>query len=105
MDETTDDALEVIEQEAAAVGLALGAPPRMTEMLVDRIVQRLGGRLVYIAKRNREALDARNAAICREFNGKNLAELAKAHGITERQMRKILRACPISPRVSALAVA
>jgi Mor family transcriptional regulator len=99
MDSTDDDALDVIEQEAEAVGLALGhgEPVRLARMLAERISQRLGGRLVYVAKRNREALEARNASICAAFNGRNIPELAAEHQITERQVRKILRTCPVLP--------
>lgn len=93
MDSTTDDALEVIEQEAEAVGLALGhgEPARLARMLVERISQRLGGQLIYVAKRNREALEARNTLICAAFNGRNITELAAEHQITERQVRNILK--------------
>jgi Mor family transcriptional regulator len=96
MDSTSDDALEVIEQEAEAVGLALGhgEPARLARMLAERISQRLGGQLVYVAKRNREALEARNALICGEFTGRNIPELALKHQITERQVRNVLRRKP-----------
>jgi len=94
MDATTDDALEVIEEEAEAVALALDAPPRLARMLAERVALRLGGRLVYIAKRSREAMEKRNATICREFNGRNYDELAEKHELTQRQVRKIVKACP-----------
>lgn len=100
MEATTEDALEVIEQEAEAVGLALGVAERTTfaRMLAERIALRLGGQLVYVSKRNREALLMRNAEIFRVFDGRNHDEIAREHGITTRQVRKILKNHPLIDR-------
>lgn len=98
--DATEDALAIIEEEAKAVGqfFRVKDASRFARMLGDRVAERLGGRINYIRNRSREAQAERNAEICREFNGRNYDELALKHDLTERQVRKIVKACPL-PKV------
>lgn len=92
MDSTTDDALEVIEQEAEAVGLALGLPPtsRLAQMIVDRIVERFGGHLLYIPSGSRKAMKERDDRIWAGFDGRNYEELARREGVTKRTVQYVV---------------
>jgi Mor family transcriptional regulator len=103
MDATTDDALVIIEEEAEAVARCFGVSDtaRMAEMMTERIVARLGGQLVYVGKRNREALAIRNAEICREFTGNNIEEIAKKHDLDIRHVRRVLKTCPMPEPLTA----
>jgi Mor family transcriptional regulator len=94
-DMTTEDALDLLEREVVALAQfhKLQQASLMGQMFRKRVAEQLGGRLVYISKDARAAQAERNAKICREFTGRNHAELAKKHELTERQVRKIVRLC------------
>lgn len=49
----------------------------------------MGGGGFYLAKGVAAMLAARDELIWREFNGRNYAELARAHGLTEMRVRQI----------------
>lgn len=92
MDTTAeDDPIDIIEQEAVAIGQFYGVEQSavMGQMLVRRILERLGGRRAYLAKLRR-LHDERNAAIREKFTGRNLTELAAEFELTPRQVRNIL---------------
>ena len=50
----------------------------------------MGGGGFYLAKGVAAMLAARDELIWREFNGRNYAELARAHGLTEMRVRQIV---------------
>lgn len=54
---------------------------------VDLCVKYGGQRLPSVVAINRLI---RDQAICHRFDGKNIPELAKSHGMSERQVRRIL---------------
>lgn len=68
----------------------------MTDLVAIEIEKQLkgmaGGDTLYIAKTG--SIDdkaARNKIIKAQFNGRNLIELANRFGLTERQIRRIIR--------------
>lgn len=88
----SDDPIDIIEQEAAAVAQCFGveASRDLAATLIDRITQRLAGENIYFARERASARRARCDDIRAAFNGANAAELAKKHGITARQVRRIV---------------
>jgi len=52
---------------------------------LSRLRERCGGRYIYIASASR----LRQAAIVAEFNGRNIAELAEKHGVSQRWVRRL----------------
>lgn len=86
--------LHHIELEAAAVARAFGVADAkaLAAALVDRLCLNLGGEAHYLPKLSRLERQRRNAAIRAAFDGRNLPELAKKHGISERRVRQIVSA-------------
>ena len=81
-------AIEILERESRAVGLAFGVkvPDDMAAALVDRILHRLGGERVYLPKRRPVSADV----VASGFNGINFDELARQFGCTPRTIRNKL---------------
>jgi Mor family transcriptional regulator len=88
---TETDALDVIEEEARAVVQFFGVKQCdvAAEMLIGRVIKRLGGRRVYVttARITKAQVHARIRA---KFTGRNYAEIAIDEGISERQVRRIV---------------
>jgi len=55
------------------------------------ISSQIGGREVYVNKRPRSEYARRNAEIRGEFNGRNHDELARRHGVSRRQIYRLLK--------------
>jgi Mor family transcriptional regulator len=85
------DALDVIQEEARVIAQFFGIKQCevAAEMLVGRVAERLGGRRVYVAAK-RVARDEQRARILKSFDGRNFAEVARAEGISPRQVRRIV---------------
>ena len=83
-------AIEILERESRAVGLAFGVkvPDDMAAALVDRILHRLGGERVYLPKRRPVPADV----VAARFNGRNFDELARELGCVPRTVRRKLAA-------------
>ena len=83
-------AIEILERESRAVGLAFGVkvPDDMAAALVDRILHRLGGERVYLPKRRPVPADV----VAARFNGRNFDELARELGCAPRTVRRKLAA-------------
>jgi Mor family transcriptional regulator len=71
---------------ARANGLDAGLAARLADTLAERLMLRLGGDSLYVPKSRR----VDRAAVHEAFDGTNYAELARAHGVTERRIRQIL---------------
>jgi hypothetical protein len=95
------NALDVIEQEARAVVQFFGVKQCdiAAEMLVNRIVDRLGGREVWVqGSRGRAATRELHARIRKKFNardpaspiGEVIARLATEAEMSVRQVRRII---------------
>jgi Mor family transcriptional regulator len=75
-----EDLPEDLREIAEEIGL---------EALLRLVVLR-GGEPLYLPKKERLAIAARDRAIVDEFNGRNFCELARKHGLTERWVRVIV---------------
>lgn len=91
------DPIAVLREELAAAALCHGVDrvEDLTEELVRRYVQRLGGLTVYV--RNTRMLDSERVAqeIRARFDGCNARELATQYGLSVRWVRKILLNNPV----------
>ena len=90
---TTDDPIDIIEQEAAAVAQCFGveASRDLAATLIDRLTQRLAGEDIYFARNRASARRARCDEIRAAFDGTNGADLAKRFGVSARYVRKIIK--------------
>jgi Mor family transcriptional regulator len=88
----SDDPIDIIEQEAAAVAHCFGvqAAGDLAATLIDRITQRLAGQYLYFARERASARRARCDEIRAAFTGCNSAELARRFGVSVRYVRKIV---------------
>lgn len=86
------DLFSLIESEARAVAAAFGVKTanEIAAALVDRLHHRVAGGHVYIAKRSKARRQEAHEALRRDFNGINLREVAKRHGFSVRQARRIV---------------
>lgn len=86
------DLFSLIESEARAVAAAFGVktPNEIAAALVDRLHHRVAGGQVYVAKRSKARRQEAHEALRRDFNGINLREVAKRHGFSVRQARRII---------------
>lgn len=86
------DPIAVLREELAAAAICHGVErvEDLTEALVDRYVQRLGGSTVYV--RNARVLQRERLAqeVRAKFNGRNTRALAREHGVSVRWVQKIL---------------
>lgn len=88
------DPIAVLREELAAAALCHGVErvEDLTEELVRRYVQRLGGVQVYVrSKRSREKSKIADE-IRERFTGRNAMELANEYGLTTRHVRRLLTA-------------
>lgn len=86
------DLFSLIESEARAVAAAFGVKTanEIAAALVDRLHHRVAGGQVYVAKRSKARRQEAHEALRRDFNGINLREVAKRHGLSVRQARRII---------------
>lgn len=89
---SSDEPLAIIEEEARAMAQCFGvaAPDEAAASLIDRILLRLGGELVYLPKRTARRRKKDREEVALKFNGNNLFELAQEYGFTPRHLRRIL---------------
>jgi Mor family transcriptional regulator len=87
-----EDPIAIIEQEARAMAQCFGVAraDEAAASLVDRILLRLGGELVYLPKRSARNRKRDREELIRKFTGNNLLELAREYGVTARHLRRIL---------------
>lgn len=68
--------------------LASGLRDQLAQTLERNIRHQCGG-TTYLARRaSREQIQERNAQLRQEFNGRNLEEVAKRHGLNARTVRR-----------------
>lgn len=86
------DPIAVLREELAAAAICHGVErvEDLTEALVDRYVQRLGGSTVYV--RNARVLQRERLAqeVRARFNGRNTRALAREYGVSVRWVQKLL---------------
>lgn len=58
--------------------------------LTDAVREHFGGSQLYIPTGVRAEVSSRNGEIFAAFNGRNYQEIARRHGLTERQVRSII---------------
>lgn len=81
------------EQIADAIAPEIGPQPcprqvgQLAKAVLDRLSSRCGGSYIYIPA----AIATRQAAIRSAFNGRNTAEIAAQHGVSERWVRQLTR--------------
>lgn len=65
--------------------------PHLADKLTIALGHYFGGRDIYIPTGNKLKIALRNIDIWREFNGRNIEQLAARHKLTERQVTQIVR--------------
>lgn len=90
------DPIAVLREELAAAAICHGVErvEDLTEALVTRVVQRLGGGYVYVSTAHRLRKKQVAEEIRQRFNGLNIRELSKAYGLSVRHVRRILEGVP-----------
>jgi Mor family transcriptional regulator len=88
----SDEALEIIEEEARAIAQCYGAtlPNEAAAALIERLLMRLNGAHIYMPKRSSREREIEHREIARRFNGSNLFDLAREFGLTPRHIRRVL---------------
>jgi Mor family transcriptional regulator len=86
------DPIAVLREELAAAALCHGVDrvEDLTEELVRRYVQRLGGLNVYVRNERVRERERTVKEIRASFDGKNSKELARRFGVSLRQVQRIL---------------
>ncbi|AUN95413.1 Mor transcription activator family protein [Pseudazoarcus pumilus] len=87
--ELTEDIPTIVAEELAAAQRAGIPSSDQPGYVADRLRFRISGSHQYVRK-TRTSPAERRAAILRDFNGRNLAELADEHDLSERRVRQIL---------------
>lgn len=86
------DPIAVLREELAAAAVCHGVErvEDLTEALVTRVVQRLGGTTVYV--RNPRVMERERLAqeVRAKFNGRNTRTLAREYGVSVRWVQRIL---------------
>ena len=90
------DPIAVLREELAAAAVCHGVErvEDLTEALVDRYVQRLGGGYVYVATQHGLKRKQVAAEIRQRFNGVNIRELSRVYGLSIRHVRRIVEGMP-----------
>ncbi|ELR65867.1 prophage MuSo1, positive regulator of late transcription, putative [Photobacterium marinum] len=65
--------------------------PHLADKLTIALGYYFGGRDIYIPTGNKLKLALRNIAIWREFNGRNIEQLAARYQLTERQITQVVK--------------
>ncbi|MDH1700286.1 Mor transcription activator family protein [Comamonas terrigena] len=86
------DPIAVLREELAAAAVCHGVErvEELTEELVRRYVQRLGGGQVYVPVRRIVERDKLAKELYAHFDGRNTRELARRFGISVRQVQRLL---------------
>lgn len=86
------DPIAVLREELAAAAVCHGVErvEDLTEELVRRYVQRLGGVQVYVPSIGSLERERTAQEICAKFNGRNTRALAREYGVSVRWVQKLL---------------
>lgn len=90
------DPIAVLREELAAAAICHGVErvEDLTEALVTRVVQRLGGGYVYVSTEHRLRKKQVAEEIRQRFNGINIRELSRIYGLSIRHVRRIVEGLP-----------
>ncbi len=91
MKKETVELIDVLGAELRAAGLCFGVDRAddMAQSVLRRVVKRLGGQRVYVRTTVRSRAEIERAVV-RDFNGANLAEVARKHGVSVRTAYRML---------------
>ena len=86
------DPIAVLREELAAAALCHGVErvDELTEALIGRVVQRLGGLNVYVRNERVQKRERVAQEIRASFDGCNALELSRRFGLSVRQVQRIL---------------
>lgn len=86
------DPIAVLREELAAAAVCHGVErvEDLTEALVSRVVQRLGGANVYVPVSRIVQREKLAQEIFAHFNGRNTRDLARRFGVSVRQVQRVL---------------
>lgn len=86
------DPIAVLREELAAAALCHGVErvEDLTEALVSRVVQRLGGVQVYVPSIGSLERERIAQEIRAKFNGRNTRALAREYGVSVRWVQRLL---------------
>lgn len=86
------DPIAVLREELAAAAMCHGVErvEDLTEALVSRVVQRLGGANVYVPVSRIVQREKLAQEISAHFNGRNTRDLARRFGVSVRQVQRVL---------------
>lgn len=86
------DPIAVLREELTAAAVCHGVErvEDLTEALVSRVVQRLGGINVYVPVSRIVQREKLAQEIATHFNGRNTRELARRFGVSVRQVQRVL---------------
>ena len=86
------DPIAVLREGLAAAALCHGVErvEDLTEALVTRVVQRLGGANVYVPVSRIVQREKLAQEISAHFNGRNTRDLARRFGVSVRQVQRVL---------------
>ena len=86
------DPIAVLREELAAAALCHGVErvEDLTEELVRRYVQRLGGVQVYVRSRRMAERERIAREVQQRFDGRNARELAVEYGLSVRYIQRLL---------------
>lgn len=78
--------------ELKELGIPSSDLDQASNQLVSRFCKMFGGSMIYIPKGLAVATESRNDLIIKEFNGRNISELARKYGICVQQAYRIVGA-------------
>ena len=90
---TLDDPLAIIEEEARAVAVSFGIGPcaEVAAAVIDRIILRMGGEVIYVPRKGVRERARVAAAIRERYDGTNIPQLAKEFKMSPLHVRRIVQ--------------
>jgi Mor family transcriptional regulator len=76
---------EILRDQLKAHGL-----DDLTDNIVERFAEEVGGERVYVSRKPRSAWSERNRQLRAEFNGRNHDELARKYRVSKRRVYQLL---------------
>lgn len=90
-DRVLEDLKEWVEQSLREFGVSEKLADATAQKVVTAIAGAWGGQLIYIPSGHALKVAAQRQRIVKEFNGRNVAELAVRHGIAMQSVYRILK--------------
>lgn len=82
--------IDVLRDTFVRRGMSAEDADQLARAGVLALSEYLGGRYFYLSRGDRVRAALRDDEVWREFNGRNIAELAARHGLTERQVYRAI---------------